>query len=674
MKVTYNWLKDFVEIKIPALQLAEKLTMSGLEVTSLESKGGDWVFELEITSNRPDWLSVIGIAREVAAITGKKLKLDARCFILDTRKHKRASSIQHPVSKLEIKIENKKDCPLYTARVIKGLQVQSSPGWLKKRLELIGIRSVNNVVDITNYVLMETGQPLHVFDLDKIKQGLISVRRAAASEKITLIDGQQKALDKDILVIADKESPVAIAGIMGGMDSEVGAGTKNILLEAAVFDPILTRRASRKLGLSSESSYRFERGIDTKNADVASLRATSLILDLAGGGCVSAKSTTRGKIKTQSITLKTQEVNRVLGNNYKTSEIKRILSCLGFAVKQQKAGVFNIKVPSFRIDVSQPVDLIEEVARISGYDKVLSRIPRVIPQMDTSEDQRKENMIRDILLGLGENEVFTYSLISRRRANAFGYADLELMAVANPLTSEQEVLRPSLLPGLSACIGYNLNQHKQKDIQLFEIGKVFCDNREKLSLGIAHYGSESQQILPHIRGTLEILLHRVGITEYEFIGAQDHPCLSIALIVNKKKCARLGRIKPDILERLDIKNFIFAAELDLGILFAEIAKIEKKYKPIPLYPEAVRDISAILKLGVTFGEITKKIKAEQIPYLVGLELIDIYSGEQIPSGHQGLTLSCTYRCDERTLTGEEVDSTHQRVLDILKNEFSAQQR
>ena len=288
MKVTYNWLKDFVGIRIPAQKLADQLTMAGLEVTSLEKKDGDYVLELEITSNRPDLLSVVGIAREVAAILGGRLKLPK---INQGQKNKNLKE------GFFIDVENKKDCPLYIARIIKGIKVKSSPEWLKKRLELIGLRSVNNIVDITNYVLIEIGQPLHAFDLEKLEGDNIFVRRGKGSENITTIDGERRDLNNQILVIADKKHPIAIAGIMGGKDSEVSSRTKNILLEAAAFDPIVTRRAARILGLSSDSSYRFERGIDLQNVDFASSRAADLISELAGGISILTKATARPKEK-----------------------------------------------------------------------------------------------------------------------------------------------------------------------------------------------------------------------------------------------------------------------------------------------------------------------------------------------------------------------------------------
>ncbi|MGD9014738.1 MAG: phenylalanine--tRNA ligase subunit beta [Candidatus Omnitrophota bacterium] len=668
MKVTYNWLKDFVEIKIPAKELADKLTMAGLEVTHLETRDGDFVFELEITSNRPDLLSVIGIAREVAAITGKKLK---------PPQIKGSRPLKQTPGQLTIKIENKDDCPLYTAKIIKGVEVGSSPEWLKRRLELVGLRSINNIVDITNYVLMTTGQPLHAFDLNRIKDGAIFVRRAKGSEKIVLIDGEKYNLTKDMLIIADKGKPIAIAGIMGGGESEVNQSTCDILLEAAVFDPVTTRRASRALGLSSESSYRFERGIDSQSVEAASMLAVNFILKLAGGKLTFSKATSRPKTKKKTISLKHNEVSRILGRDYSAREIKQTLTSLCFLMGKHSRQDYKVSVPSFRIDVSQPVDLVEEIARISGYEKIPSRLPRIIPQdARIYSEWIKTRQIKNILISQGINEVVTYSLLGKRNINEFGYPDIELMTVANPLSSEQEVLRPSIIPGLITCVGYNLNQ-KQRDVRIFEIGNIFRNNQETPFLGVAYCGREPEKTLRLLRGLLEMLCYRSGISKYEF-GFLAYPCfskdISLSLVVNKKSCASLGMVKPAILEKLDIKDYIFAAEIDLELFFAEIEKSQKRYTPIPLYPEAARDISIVLKQNIPVGDVIKRIKLNQIRNLVEFNLKDEYSGKQIPPGHKGLTLSCIYRASDHTLTAQEVDISQQRILDILRTEFSAQQR
>ena len=558
------------------------------------------------------------------------------------------------------------------------------------------MRSINNIVDITNYLLLETGQPLHTFDLNKIKDDTIFVRRAKESERIVTIDGEKRNLTREVLVIADKQKPIAIAGIMGGKDSELSQKTRDILLEAASFDPITTRRASRRLGLSSESSYRFERGIDWQNTDSASLRAVNLILTLAGGEFILSKTTTKPRVKKKIIILKPKEVNRILGRDYTSSQIGRILTSLCFSVGKQSGKTLKLKVPSFRIDINQPIDLIEEVARISGYENIPRRLPKIIPQdAKTSSIWARRRVIKDILISQGVNEVITYSLISKSMSRQFGYSDAQLITIANPLTSQQEVLRPGLIPGLISCIGYNLNQ-KQKDIRIFEIGNIFRANKEHLFLGLAYSGKEFN--LLHIKGILKLLLERLEIADFEFLKLDcEHPCFqketSLSLMlnpvrnlaqqdgendisngVNKKICANLGMIKPNILERLDIQDFIFAAEVELDLLFTQSKKTQKRYIPIPLYPEVMRDISVMLKQDISIGDIIKKIKISKIPYLIELNLKDYYLGKQIPAGYKGLTLSCIYQAADHTLTAQEIDSAHQRVLDILRTEFSAQQR
>jgi len=496
MKITYNWLKDFVAIKIPPRELADKLTMAGLEVVSLEGKAGDFVLEIEVTSNRPDWLSVYGIAREVAAITGSKL----RAYSVERRAYsKNLSAIRYPLhannSRLfSIQIENKKDCPLYTARIIRGVKAGPSPEWLRKRLELVGCRSVNNIVDITNYVLFELGEPLHTFDLDRLVRKFASsqvlpfkiiVKRAKNGEEIVTIDGIKRVLNEKILVIASEvgehvntrtcehaNTPIAIAGIMGGRDTEVTEGTKNILLEAAVFNPIVVRRGRQALGLQSESSYRFERGIDLGIVEKASSRARELIEEIAGGEEAAFEINGVSKLKPKNITLETENVNNLLGENIPPVKIKTILSSLGFKVKAKVKNSFSIGVPSFRQDVNLGVDLIEEIARSYGYEKIPQSIPKVSPSVTIRERRDLVSNIKNMLVSLGLNEAITYSLMDSKILNDFNASSLSAIGLMNPLSQEQEVLRTTLLPGLIRAIAYNLNQ-KQDYVALFEAANVF---------------------------------------------------------------------------------------------------------------------------------------------------------------------------------------------------------
>lgn len=678
MKVTYNWLKDFVNIKIAPEILADKLTMAGLEVTALEKKGGDFVFEIEITSNRPDWLSVMGIAREVAAITGQKLQ--------SAPKIKSQISVNDKTCGLKICIENKKDCPLYTAKIIKGVKVGPSPAWLRDRLELIGCRSVNNIVDITNYILFETGEPLHAFDLDKLSQGEVIIRRAKDNEKIVTIDGGQKTLNKDILVIADKEKPVAVAGVMGGKDTEVTEATVNILLEAAAFNQIVVRQGRRSLGLQSESAYRFERGIDLEIVESVSRRALKLIQELAGGSCVMAKSSGFAPKKHKSVALDAQAAQKILGVDIPASKIKIILERLGFKVKVKAKNKFSVEVPGHRLDINSDIDLIEEIARIFGYENIAKSLPAVKPQVDISESQDKISLVKNILVGLGLNEVITYSLIDRESSKIFTQpGGASLVEILNPLSKEQEVLRPSLASGLARCVAHNLNQ-KQDYINVFEIAKAFSgvhpSPKEEPVLGLALSGAKSLLLEQgriednasplHLKGILEVLFERMGIKEYSFTVGQAPFTFSIN--IKQEKIGALGKLDKDALDKFGIKNRdVFIAELYLEKVFAS-AQLDKKFIPPPRYPGINRDVSFVLKEDISIKEILDSIKEKGGQLLRDVNVVDYYKGQQIPSGYRGLTISCFYCSDERTLTETEISPAHNLVCGLLTERFGAKMR
>ena len=700
MKVTYNWLKDFVEIKISPQTLANKLTMAGLEVTSLEAKDGDFVFELEITSNRPDCLSVIGIAREVAAITGKKIKRSP------------VTSYQSPVKNLKpearglkpinIVIEDQEDCPLYTAKIIEDVKVAPSPDWLKKRLELVGCRSVNNIVDITNYVLFEFGEPLHAFDLDTLAGNTIIVRRASGIEKLVSIDAEERSLSPDILVIADREKPVAIAGVMGGKDTEVSEITKNILLEAAIFNPLIVRRGRQKLGIQSEASYRFERGIDPQIVEIASQRAAELIRKIAGGTFVLAKNAGLAKSGEREIDLDIDRVNKNLGINITATDIKRILSSLGFKVRSKirhknlrkrralwrAKKSFNVGIPLYRQDVKTQIDLIEEIARIFGYENIPRTLPSVSLQTQTKQISSLIPLIKNILFGLGLNEVITYSLIDRESLKGFWDKEDNLIEISNPLSQEQGVLRPLLMPSLARCIAYNLRQ-QQPYVNIFEIAKTYSfDNnkiREKYSLGIALCGTKSRWFGPtekqvqdeqgfyHLKGILDVLFERLGIPEkgdYRFMANGE-----VEVYIGNAKVGILKNLREEILDRLDVKyKKIFEAEIALEEKMFPFIQTDKKFdvNKVARYPAIIRDVTLQLKEETPLKEIM--VAASQIgeSLLVFVEFVTYYKGEKVPAGFKRITISCKYRSEDRTLTEEEVAPIHDRLVKILQEKFQAE--
>lgn len=678
MKVTYNWLKDFVEIKIAPSALADRLTMAGLEVTAIEEKDGDFVFEIEVTSNRPDWLSVKGIAREVAAITNAKPK---------THNLKLKPKTHNDKTPLKIDIENKKDCPLYTAKIIKDVKVGPSPHWLKKRLESIGCRSVNNVVDITNYVLFELGEPLHAFDLDKLSPDKIIVRRAVQGEKIITIDAEQRILNSDILVIADKGRPVAIAGVMGAKDTEVTEGTKNILLEAAVFNPIIVRRSRRALGIESESAYRFERGVDIATVENASLRAAALIQELAGGKCALIKTSGKCKTRKKNIALALSTVHKILGVNIAGAKIKTILNSLGFKTKTKAKNNFKVEIPGHRPDVNLEIDLIEEIARIFGYEFIPATLPAARPQLSIGQAKDTVSLIKNILVGLGLNEAITYSLIDKGLLQSFGEEGASgAIAILNPLSKEQEILRPALIPSLAKCIAYNLHQ-KQGYINIFEIAKVFSGEKvrpeEQLALGVALCGERSLWFegeciqdgagFLHLKGILETLLQRLGIkkNEYRFIRKNRD---EFEVRVKEIKIGILKRLERIILDKLDIKNKeVFVLEIALEKLIPS-AQINKKFVPLARYPGVLRDISLILKDDIPAERVMQLIMELGGKLLQKAEIRDYYKGKQIEPGFKGLTISCLYSSSERTLTEAEINPIHAAIVQALNDRLQVRIR
>ncbi|MDD5596049.1 MAG: phenylalanine--tRNA ligase subunit beta [Candidatus Omnitrophica bacterium] len=677
MKVTYNWLKDFVEIKLPAQELADKLTMAGIEVKSIEAKAGDFVFEIEITSNRPDWLSVVGLAREVAAITGRKTK---------SRKVIKPQATSKAVLALEIKIEDKKDCPLYTATIIKDVKVAPSPAWLKERLELIGCRSVNNIVDITNYILFEWGEPLHAFDLAKLGAGEglnLAVRRAKSNEQIITIDGTARKLNPAILMITADNNPVAIAGVMGGKDTEVSLGTKDILLEAAIFNPMLVRRGRQQLGLQTESSYRFERGVDCQTVQKAKLGAIEMIQELAGGKLAVTKSSGSTTISTKQISLAADNTTKILGTKVSSEKIKAILEHLGFTVKTAKKNSFLVGVPMFRPDVKKEIDLIEEVARIYGYDKIPTTLPNVALKIQRNRDWELTSMVKNLLVASGLNEVITYSLVEKTSLQDFAIA--KPVEIANPLSKEQEILRPTLLASLAKCVAFNLNQ-KQESVQIFEVSQAFslaqdAKPKEELVLGIALCGNKSW-LLPQgrvsyevgildLKGVVENIFNYLKIKEYSFEASPDG---EIAVFAQKVKIGVIKVLPKNIAQRLEIKNKdLILGEFNLRLIL-QCANLEKKFVPLPLYPGITRDLSILIKEEVAANLILKAIKEQAGLILEEIKVTDFYQGKQIPAGFKNFTISCFFRSSQRTLTEAEVQPILSKISQALSEKFGAQFR
>ncbi|UCH12560.1 MAG: phenylalanine--tRNA ligase subunit beta [Candidatus Omnitrophota bacterium] len=678
MKISYEWLREYVPTKIKAKNLAQKLTMNGLEVTSIEEKAGDFIFGIEVTPNRSDCLCHVGIAREASAITKKRLKLPS--FNL-------APYFAKGVPIPEVVLRKAKLCPRYTARLIADVKVAPSPKWLIKRIESVGVRPVNNIVDITNFILHETGQPLHAFDYDKLIANKIIIRLAKDGEEITTIDGTKVRLKGDILVIADAKTPVAIAGIMGGLNTEVGPSTKRILLEAACFDPTSIRRSSRYLGLSSDSSYRFERGIDSSKIIDASDRATCLICEIAKGKTHREKvDVGKKEIKTRVINLRPHKVKLLLGAKISNSDIKSGLAPIGFKVSGAK-GTMKVVVPSFRrADIKREADLIEEIARIYGYDNIPTKLPRVVITEEAPSFKRRKritNLVRKALAGLGFDEILTYSLISKNDIRKLNVPDINTISIRNPLSDQQGVMRNTLLPGMLGAINYNINTGNP-DIKLFEFSNIYFrqdgDYQESPSLALALCGNTAgdwkrkpqRTDIFYLKGILKTLFEKLGIDIY--FEESQHPSFepdgTMAILVDNKMLGIVGVVKTEILAKTDIKTQVFAAEINTRVLF-ENARLEKFLKTIIRYPISERDVSMSVNNDIPFESINRAIKDTARFIIKEVRLVEEYKARPVPEGQRGLLVRITYQSKDRTLKEQEIETAQDLIRKKLTQEFNA---
>ena len=675
MRFTYSWLKEYIDVKLKPKELAEKLTMAGLEIEAVSQADGEWVFEAEVTTNRPDWLNIIGIAREVAAITDEKMAATK------AGQHSSASTgrAAQPKSAANciIQVLDKQSCPRYTGRIITGVKVAPSPEWLIKRLKSIGVRSVNNIVDITNFVLFETGQPLHAFDFDKLSGGRIIVRRAKGNEQIVTIDGVTRKLDLSMLVIADENAPVAIAGIMGGKGTEVTESTKTILLESAYFDPAITRKVSRCLGLGSDSSYRFERGVDLEGVKTASDRASALIAAIAGG--LTGKIIDIGKksITQANVLVNFQKVNDVLGTNVPTKEISRILKALGLkSGKTSKAGaVFTI--PSWRRDLKKEEDLIEEIIRIYGYDKICTDSVFIPMQPDLAR------IISDTLVSFGLNEAITYSLVDKVLDDIFQPAPLvAAIKIKNPLSSDFAVLRRNIIAGILNAAKWNLNRNIN-DIKLFEIGPVYhsekLDRQEENHIVICLSGTRRDNwqdgVNPvdfyYLKGITDSLFKKLGVSNYDIKPGQSgifQAEQSAEIMIKGEPAGFLGKVEKGLLKKIDIDKDCFVCQINMDILVKHV-ELKKRFTALPKFPVVYRDISTLAKIETPLGDIVNMIKETAGDIIKEIKLFDVYKGEQIPKGHRSLIFRLTYQSFDKTLTDKEVEIIHSGIISALKEQL-----
>jgi phenylalanyl-tRNA synthetase beta chain len=649
----------------------------------------DWALEVSITPNRPDWTSVLGVAREIAAVTGQSLS-------------KPAIEIEEgelPAEDLaDVTIEDPEGCPRYAASVIQGITLGPSPFWLRSRLHKSGVRSINNVVDVTNYVMLEMGQPLHAFDYDRLGENRIVVRRSIRGETFTTLDGQSHELNDEVLMICDGQRPVAIAGIMGGLNSEIFAGSGNVLLESACFDPRTIRRGSKWLGLSTEASYRFERGTDVEGVVPALKRASGLISRLAGGriagGVVDRYPSPR---PTPVIDLRVNRTNQFLGTSISQPDMARYLRALEMETEAFDENMLRVKPPSFRVDVSREVDLMEEVARLEGYERIPVTVPAIRP---SEEEPEPEFVLRDrvrrIMVGLGFSEVISYSFISS------GFPDLvaapkesplrSFVELLKPLTTDQAVMRTSLVPGLMAAVKANA-AHGETDLRLFEWGKVFIDRDddelplEKTVLAACMTGSYQDKVwhgdreavdFYHIKGSVESLLDYLAINESVFqrdgIVSGYHPAASCNVLHAGSRIGIIGRITPQILEGYELKGLeVYLFELDIEGLLKAMPK-ERRFRPFARFPAVYRDVSLIVEQNREIHQIQEIVRRVGGDLVESVSLFDLYEGEKIGSSKKALAFRICYRSQDRTLAGKEINQLHEAIIAQIGQETGGRLR
>ena len=692
MKVVYNWLKEFVEVKASPEDLRARLSLVGIAVDSIDETVAGPVLDAEITANRPDCLGHLGIAREVAAIYRVPLK----------PLHPNLKEItEKAAGATRVKIEAPELCGRFTARVIRGVKVQPSTDWLRQRLEAIGEKSINNVVDVTNYVMFELGHPLHAFDFDKLAEHQLVVRRAQPGEKIKTLDGGEHKLTKDMCVIADAQRAVSIGGIMGGANSEISLSTKDILIECAWFDPISIRRSAKALGLRTEASYRFERGADPEMTELASRRAAELIQQVAGGEILAgAVDIYPHREPEKKIELSRKELLRVMGADIPDRDIEQILSALGFhpvRVDSNRgsdgsiAAVWECRAVSWRQDVTRSIDLIEEVARHYGYDKFPPRLPPAKIAAHRLPHAEAQDRLRERIVALGYQEIVEIPIVDTKRDELFRLEGLEPALIGNPLAEDAAVMRSSGTVSMLRAIEWNLN-HGQRNLRLFEIGKTYeLRNGEPvetpvLTLGIT--GSAREKTIyegardfefADLKGDLDTIGGLAGGFTWESGGPQWLSGARAARLHLTHKTGQrefigtAGQIAKRVADEFKFRQNVLVAELKLESLLTglENAAAALRFKPLPRFPAVERDFSVVLADGVQFAQVEDAIRSLGIPELQSIEALDLFRGGQVAAGKYSLMIRVTFQSAEATFTDARLNDFSSRIVEALQQKLGA---
>jgi phenylalanyl-tRNA synthetase beta chain len=716
MKLVYNWLKDFVDVSATPQELASRLALSGTNIGGVENGPHGAVLEAEVSSNRPDCLGHYGIAREVAAIYKLPLKHVGPKPVESSGKASDA---------VKVEIQSPEFCGRFTARVIRNVKIQPSPKWLKDRLEASGVASISNVVDISNYVMLELGHPLHTFDYDKVRDRKIVVRRAKQNEKMRTLDGVERQLapdkerqfDSNICMISDGDGAraIGIGGIMGGAETEISFSTKNVLIECAWFEPVAIRRAARFLKLHTEASTRFGRGADPEMAELASRRAAELILQLAGGELLSGVvDVYPGKRAAKKIRVTRAEILRVMGADVPDKQVEASLSTLGFApvrIDQNRGAegsllaAWECTQPSWRAEVEREIDLIEEIARIYGLDKFPPRLPAARQGAARLMHYEAETRLRERLIGLGYREILTIPHVAEDRDALFRPKDVAPARLSNPLSEEANVLRSTGIVTMAAALEWNLN-HGQRNARLFEIGRHYrlngSESVETRVLTIGATGEAREKGLydaardfsfADLKGDLDAIGELSGGFRWEggageWLHAARRGKISLDVAPTGMRnslfdahhgaafLGNAGQLARRVAEKLKLRQDVFVAELQVDPFYAAVHAVKeaRRYEPLPRFPAIERDFSLLLADGTSFSQITKAIQSLNIAEISSIEATDLFRGKNVPAGKYSLLVRVTFQSREATLTDSQIGDFSSKIVAALEKNLGAQLR
>jgi phenylalanyl-tRNA synthetase beta chain len=695
MKALYDWLKEFADLTLSPEALRARLSLAGIAVEGLAQTAAGPLLDTDLTINRPDCLGHLGLAREAAALERKR----ARPVEV---KLKEAADSAARVTRVEI--ESPELCGRYTARVLRGVKVGPSPARLRQRLEALGQDSINNVVDATNYVMLELGQPMHAFDFDRLAERRIVVRKARRGEKMRTLDGVERTLTPEMCVIADAARTVAVAGVMGGAESEIGAGTQNVLLESAWFDPISIRRTSKALGLRSEASTRFERGADPEMAELASRRCAALIQEIAGGEVLAGVvDVYPGRREPLRLELSRKEFLRVMGSDVSDKEIEAILESLAFAPRRVDAAkgtansllaLWECRQPSWRQDVTREIDLVEEVARHHGFDKFPPRLHASRQPAARLPHAEAFDRLRERLIGLGYCEIVSIPLINAEEDALFAGVNIQSVAIANPLAADASRLRATGLASMALALAWNLN-HGQRNVRLFELGRAYrwrdgaTEETPILTIGATGLArekgvaeSEREYGFADLKGDLDRIGELAGGFAWSADSGAKHGWQHAARNgqfaaagagSGSAPIGTAGELAKRVADQFKLRQPVFLAEMELPPLYAacDAAHAARRYQPISRFPAVDRDFSLVVKDGTTFAAVREAISSLNIPELVSIEARDLFRGKHIPSGYFSLLVSVTFQSRETTLTETQVNEASARIVSTLSERLAA---